>query len=110
MQPLQFEKYMKYQVISLTPAGIIKFYCFNGSKKADQSTSKTIVLWFCYQVMKLVPFLGTGEINYYYGILARNRDKKKGGKKVTWDLKLNPSAVSLSADANKRPREATPGR
>jgi hypothetical protein len=56
-----------------------------------------IVLWFCYQVMKLLPVLGTGEINSYYRIFAKNRDKKKGGKTATWDL-------------NIRPREATPGR
>jgi hypothetical protein len=83
--------------ISLTPAGIIKFYCFNGLKKTQQNTSKMIVLWFCYQVMKSVPVLGTKDINSYYRIFAKNRDEKKGGKKVTWDF-------------NIRPREATPGR
>ena len=49
-----------------------------------------IVLWFCYQVMKPVPVLGTKEINFYYSILAKSRDKKKGGKKVTWDLNIRP--------------------
>ena len=82
MQPMHFDKYIHQSEISLTPAGIIKFYCFNGLKKANRITSsKMIVLWFCYQVMKPVPVLGTKVINSYYKIFAKNRDKKKGGEK-----------------------------
>jgi hypothetical protein len=72
IQPLQWKPYMWHEQIRLTPAGIIQFYCFNESN-IKKLPSSTLVLWFCYQVMKIVPFLGTGRIYGRYKLLVEKR-------------------------------------
>ena len=79
IQPLQWQPYMLHKKIRLTPAGIIQFYCFNESDIKNLSSS-TLVLWFCYQVMKIVPFLGTGCIYRCYKLLAKKRHRKEKQK------------------------------
>ena len=79
IQPLQWKPYMCHEQIRLTPAGIILFYCFN-EYNIKKLPSSTLVLWFCYQVMKIVPFLGTGCIYSRYKHLVDKRDKKEKQK------------------------------
>jgi hypothetical protein len=76
IQPLQWKPYMPNKTIHLTPAGIIQFYRFNESNIKTLSSS-TLVLWFCYQVMKNVPFLEAGCIYDRYKLLAEKRDEKE---------------------------------
>jgi hypothetical protein len=79
IQPLEWNPYMCHEQIRLTPAGIIQFYCFNEFNK-KKLPSSTLVLWFCYQVMKIVPFLGTGDMYTCYGRLVVKRDRKEKQK------------------------------